>query len=39
MTAAAAVDVVDVADEVMGVEDMVDDAVVIEDVEDRIGAL
>ena len=32
-------DVVDVADEVVGVEDMVDDAVVVEDIEDRIRAL
>jgi hypothetical protein len=39
MAAAALVDVVDVADEVVGVEDVVDDAVVVEDVEGRIRAL
>jgi len=39
MAAVALVDVVDVADEVVGVEDVVDDAVVVEDVEGRIRAL
>jgi hypothetical protein len=38
MTAVAVVDVMDVADKVAGVEDMVDDSVA-ENVEDRIGAL
>ena len=39
MAAVALVDVVDVADEVVGVEDVVDDAVVVEDIEGRIRAL